>query len=39
VEDLTTYHGSTSVYELKDPPSIIPQISSTLEIVDSILAH
>uniref|UniRef100_A0A6N2NAG1 Chromo domain-containing protein n=1 Tax=Salix viminalis TaxID=40686 RepID=A0A6N2NAG1_SALVM len=38
VEDLTTYHGSTSVTGLEETPTI-PQISSTPEVVDSMLAH
>lgn len=39
VKDLTTYHGSTSIYELEDPPSTILQISSTPKIMDSILTY
>jgi hypothetical protein len=39
VKDLTTYHGSISIYELEDPPSTIFQISPTPKIMDSILTY
>lgn len=39
MKDLTTYHGSTSIYELEDPPSTILQISPTPKIMDSILTY
>jgi hypothetical protein len=39
MKDLTTYHGSTSIYELEDPPSTILQISPTPKIIDSILTY
>ena len=34
MEDLTTYHGSTSNTGLEETPSIIPHIWSTLDVME-----
>lgn len=39
VEDLTVYHSFASTHELENPPSTIPRVQPTPEIIDSILRH
>lgn len=39
IEDLTTYHGPTSLNDEKNAPSTIPHVSPIPKIVKSIFTH